>query len=300
MSTPDVLKDLERVESLPTLPAAVTRVIAALDEEDACVEGVAELVSQDPAITGQVLRLANSVFYSLSGFATTSIQDAVRRIGFRELRRVVLSLGVVRSFQGTRFPFDYTAFWKHCFTTALAAGKVAAHSVRLVPPGAVRDNPYFLAGLLHDAGVLLLAHHLDEAYVEIVANAAEAGRPLHGLERERLGADHQDVGAALIRRWGLPLEVAAAAELHHRPAEAPAESRDFAWVVHVANAITGARTAANPVEQAVSEVGEDALAELGIAPDALPALLEAVDEAADASDVLVSVALSSGDPPGPG
>ena len=185
MTDRDVLKELSRVETLPTLPDVVTRLIAELDCPEVEVRRIADLISQDPAMTGQVLRAANSVMFNASGFSTTSLHEAVGRVGLREVRNLVVSLGVVRAFDDVG-RFDFHDFWRHSFSSAVAAGTVAQHLASPRPVMA-RDNPYFLAGLLHDVGTLLLCQELGDEYMEVLADAIELGVRLHDLERERLG-----------------------------------------------------------------------------------------------------------------
>ena len=287
-SDPDLLKSLATVQTLPTLRAVVNHVLAALDAEDVDLAHVSRLISQDPAVTGQILRISNSIFYNASGMSTASIHDAVSRIGGAQVRNLVVSLGVVDAFPDERSGFDYPAFWRHSFTTALAAGQVAVHSPKVTLRGSPRDNPYFLAGLLHDIGSLLLCQELGQEYLEILEAGKSEGRPLQEVERERLGFDHQDVGAALIRRWGLPFEVAAAAEFHHRAREAPEDSADYVLVVHAANLISTGRGVPSGDAAAVGEPLErDAL---GIDEETLPRLAEGVEQAAADSELLLLIA----------
>jgi len=284
----DLLKSLATVQTLPTLRAVVNHLLAALDSEDVDLAHVSHLISQDPAVTGQILRISNSIFYNASGMSTTSIHDAVSRIGCAQVRNLVVSLGVLDAFPDAQAGFDYPAFWRHSFTTALAAGQVAAQSPMVTVRGRARDNPYFLAGLLHDIGTLLLCHGLGEEYLEILETGKREGRPLQGVESERLGFDHQDVGAALIRRWGLPIEVAAAAEFHHRVQEAPDDSTDYVLVVHAANLLGTGRGLPSHDEPDGGEPLE--LDALGIDEERLPGLVESVEQAAADSELLLLVA----------
>ncbi len=282
------LKEICEVESVPTLRSVVTRVLAALDG-DTDLAGVSHLISEDPAITAQVLRISNSVFYNASGLSTTSVHDAVSRIGGAQVRNLVVSLGVVDAFDDLHAGFDYAGFWKHSFTTALAAGEVAARSPRLRMRGSARDNPYFLAGLLHDIGTLLLCQQLGAEYLEVLEQGRSEARPLPEMEREAFGFDHQDVGAALIRRWGLPFEVAAAAQFHHQVGAAPEDSRDYVAVVHAANLI-GTGRGLDP-DGAPAEAERLELEALGLGESELPSLLEGVKRAAEQSELLLLIAL---------
>jgi len=284
----DLLKSLAMAQSVPTLQAAVTMVLEALDSENADLGRVSRLVSQDPAMTGQILRVSNSILYNASGMATASVHDAVSRIGGSQVRNLVVALGVVDAFAGLDIGLDFPAFWRHSFTTALAAAHVAARSPEIPLRGSERDNPYFLAGLLHDIGTLLLCQEMGDAYVDILDASRIDREPLHEVERERLGFDHQDVGAALIRRWGLPFEVAAAAEFHHRVDEAPKESSDYVLVVHAANLIDTKRGMPQDSDTP-SRTEPLALGALGLDASEIPDLVERVEQAADEAELLLQI-----------
>jgi len=284
----DLLKSLATAQSVPTLQAAVTMVLEALDSENADLGRVSRLVSQDPAMTGQILRVSNSILYNASGMATASVHNAVSRIGGSQVRNLVVALGVVDAFAGLDIGLDFPAFWRHSFTTALAAGQVAARSPGIPLRGSERDNPYFLAGLLHDVGTLLMCQEIGDEYVGILGASQLDGQPLQEAERDRLGFDHQDVGAALLRRWGLPFEVAAAAEFHHRVDEAPKESADYVLVVHAANLIDTKR--GMPQDSDAPNRAEPlALDALGLDASEIPALVERVEQAADQAELLLQI-----------
>ncbi len=283
------MKELTEVDALPTLPEVVTRVMQALDADDVDVETVANLIAQDPALTGQILRMANSVMFNACGLSTTSIHEAIGRIGLRSVRNIVVSIGVVRTFDGLE-GLDFGEFWRHSFSSAVAAGAVAQCVPGIQAPRNPRDNPYFLAGLLHDVGSLLFLQHLGDEFTELVSEARAKGQVLHEVELERLGADHQQAGAALIRRWGLPLEVAAAAEHHHRASGAPEDGRDFVLVVAAADFVLGQNGRCSPAEPEPRDAA--ALEALGVEEGKVSELTVEVVAAAESSDTLLSAALS--------
>lgn len=290
MSDRDVLKELCGADSLPTLPEAVTRILGEIDADEVEMARVADLVAQDPALTGQILRMANSVLFNASGLSTPSIHEAVGRIGLRGVRNLVVSIGVVEAFEKPA-GLDFREFWRHSFSSAVAAGSLAHQLPGFQAAGSPRDNPYFLAGLLHDVGTLLFCQELGDEFSQLVAEALERDVLLHELERDRLGADHQQAGAALIRRWGLPFEVVAAAEHHHDVARAPEDARDYVMLVAAADAILGRNGRCSPAEL---HPDDDArLATLGLEASGLMDLTGEVMAAAESSDALLSVALTS-------
>ena len=229
------------VESLPTLPEVVSRVVEMIDAPETTSEMLAEVVGADAAIVARLMRVANSILYSGARGATDSLDEAIMRLGFAGVRDLVLTTGVIETFDTKVADFDYQGFWQHCATTGMAAGDLAAFAAKAGRPTSTPGNmsgPYFLAGLLHDLGVMACLDRLGSDYQLVLEKNTSAQEPLYVTEREVMGFDHAQVGAALAQRWELPEAVAAAAEWHHVPMEAPEPYRDLASLVHVADWFT--------------------------------------------------------------
>ncbi len=284
-----MLEQLAWTDSLPTLPASVTRVLEAIDDEQSGVEEIADLLATDAAITGRVLSVANSALFNPGGFAFASLAEAISRIGLLEVRDIVVTTGVVDIFSEMECPFDYLGYWKHCLTTALAAGAVADRSPGIAAASRPGSNPYFVAGLLHDLGILLLVRCLRSRYTGMFSEVARRRCPLHEVEREQLDFDHGAIGAALIRRWGLPEEIAVAAEFHHDPASAPSEHRVWAEVIHLADWIADHEGLGASIEGELEPFHHGSWYHLEIDVDDIPQVITDFARAARRSDALLAL-----------
>jgi HD-like signal output (HDOD) protein len=100
-----------------------------------------------------------------------------------------------------------------------------------------RGDQAFAAGLVHDLGQIVLAIGLPAEYAAVIREARASSRPLDSVERERLGANHADVGAYLLGVWGLPAPLIAAVAYHHTPSLSPPGDRDLLAAVHIADAL---------------------------------------------------------------
>jgi HD-like signal output (HDOD) protein len=100
----------------------------------------------------------------------------------------------------------------------------------------VADNAC-IAGMVHDAGKLLLAASLPGEYAEVLGQAREQGQACWQAERQVLAADHGLVGGYLLGLWGLPGPVVEAVTLHHRLEDDPEPSFSPALAVHAADAL---------------------------------------------------------------
>lgn len=189
--------------------------------------------------------------------------DAIARIGFNEVRNIVVTTGVIDAFSAAECPFDYMGFWKPCLTSAIAAGTLAQRSPKIDLGGSPGDNPYFVAGLMHDVGIFMLVQCQSRRYGRVLTDAVERHTTLVRSEHDKLGYTHAEVGAALIQEWGLPEGVSVAAEFHPRPTDAPEEFATWAQVIHLADWIADHEGLGVSVEGASSRFAEGTWFELG-------------------------------------
>ncbi|MEJ5369686.1 MAG: HDOD domain-containing protein [Bryobacteraceae bacterium] len=195
-----------RLDALPPFRPVVTRLMAELSGEPSGFRRIRGLVSEDPALAAQVLRLANSALFGRRG-EVTDLLTALTLIGIDRLRALVLTYGVRHLFRPlARLP-QARAIWKHSLATAILAADLA-----LDQDGGMMQC--YTAGLLHDLGRLVLLASAPEAYALLLEQASSAAHCLD-LETELFRVNHAEAGARAMRRYGLPQELAAAARLHH-------------------------------------------------------------------------------------
>lgn len=247
---------------LPSLPAMVCRLTELSEDPRADLGEFAELVHEDPAMTARVLRLVNSPLFRFGG-QVDSIRRAISLIGVRELHNLALAVSATRVFDGLPGHLvNMAQFWRHSLCCALVSRELA---LRLRERETER---FFVAGLLHDVGALVLYSHVPEQALAAIEQAEAARRPLVEVERELLGFDHAELGGELLRRWRLPEHIVAAVEGHHGGGFFSREGR----VVHLANQLVGAADARQP-RLAPVETDEAAWDAIGLAPELGPLVL---------------------------
>jgi putative nucleotidyltransferase with HDIG domain len=235
------------------------------------VDEIEAIIRRDPVIAARVVSAANAVAYA-SPVPTTSIGGALMRLGLARVRRLTL---LVSLYNALPLPPDLQqAFWRHSLAVAPAADVVARHAAR--SGAAANPEPPFLAGLLHDLGLLVLTSRYPE---ELAAARAAFGtyRALDEAERQVLGIDHAEIGARLAQSWTFSGEIVSAIRWHHRPSLAPASSRTTAAIVGIADAVC----AGDPVidlEEGGAAEADASFTGLGFEAEARTAL---VDEARD-------------------
>ena len=197
-----VKRFFETEKRIPQLPQILLRVETALDNPELGGEELARVILDDPALTAQVLKVANSTFYNPRGTKIKTISRAIVILGFDNIRRLVLGLSVSRMFTLLPRWSVYRRLWRHSMATALLARGLARAD-------GFKDNEVaFVGGLLHDVGKLILGHLHGETYAGILEHCClEAEFDLCRAENEAFFCNHQEVGALLAQSWGLPTEL---------------------------------------------------------------------------------------------
>jgi len=231
-------KALRSLGDLPPFSPILNKLMATLASDDVSFGQLAELIEKDTVLAGNVLRLVNSALYGRRG-TISSVRHAVSLIGLAKLRNTVMTLSVSRLWAYSRSPKGWPAarFNLHGVATAVMTDLLAQRLPAEFPEGG------FVAGLLHDIGLLLIATSLPQEFTEIRRLHVEEGRALEEAERAVIGIDHADVSAAALSRWNLPVSIQTAVryqfqEQHMRNDEIP-----LSWLVRAASNLAEARGA---------------------------------------------------------
>ncbi len=207
------IQQLRQFHALPTLPKSVDLVRKKLREPQVGVREIGDLLARDPALAANVLRLANSAFYSLAE-KTLDIRYAASVLGLQSLTAVVLRtslLGGASSLNANEIA-QVEALWRHSHLAAGVAEWLASESRRRATD--LSPATYYTAGLLHDVGRIVLIDQRGSSYLELMARAGDDHAGLQ-LEHRELGFDHASVGAATAREWQFPETIVSAIARHH-------------------------------------------------------------------------------------
>ena len=275
MSFSDDLNALiEKGQDLPTLPDTILELRTALDDEMCGDTRIAEIIANDPVITGKLLRVANSAAYS-RGIEITSVLNAVQRVGMREVRAICVVLAVVEAFGGKKGPLDLRQFWDH----SAAVGKIAQLLCRRVTlDGAAEPDDVYVSGLLHDVGILLMSQFFPDQFEAVNALRAESDVPLWQAEDQVLGLDHGDVASRLVTRWSLPDSISLCVYGHHKPEAVPDEYQPACRILSASEALCTSLGAGVDVEGQADNDPFTALSELDMAPEEIESVLEEIEE----------------------
>jgi putative nucleotidyltransferase with HDIG domain len=231
MDEQQILKKIDRIEDIPTLPTIVFELNAYLQDPDTSIKTVCDTIEKDQAITLKILKLVNSAFY---GFKTkiSDLRNAIVLLGYNSVRNAIVSLSIIHTFSKrvALMDFDISQFWKHSLAVAVTSKNIAQLSKKESP-----DN-CFVGGLLHDTGKVILAQYFPELFEKVWITLQNEHLSFYEAEQKELPIDHTKIGAHLASKWQLPAGLVEAIRWHHefRP---DSKNANFVQNVYLANII---------------------------------------------------------------
>ena len=216
------------VDKMPSLSTTVGKVLEICSRTDTSPNDLNKVISLDPVLTGQVLKLINSAYYSLMS-KVTSLTRAIIMLGLNTVKNLALSTAVIRSVKQTKKSkaLPITKFWKHSIGVGVMAKLLAAEQG--IP--LTEREEYFVAGLLHDLGKI----PFDDEYTEVLIQAAREQEPLVQIEQQLMGIDHEEVGQMIATKWKLNASITEAICHHHMPEKAASEHQRLVATVALAD-----------------------------------------------------------------
>ena len=216
------------VDKMPSLSTTVSKVLEICSRPDTVPNDLNRVISLDPVLAGQVLKLINSAYYSLMN-KVTSLTRAIIMLGLNTVKNLALSTAIIRSVGQAKKSqaLPIREFWAHSIAVGVMA-KLLATARDL--PLAEREE-YFVAGLLHDLGKI----PFGDEYAQVLARVQATQVPWVTVEQQLLDLDHEEVGAMIAAKWKLNAVITDAICHHHAPELAAPGHRDLVATVALAD-----------------------------------------------------------------
>ncbi|MBU8934609.1 MAG: HDOD domain-containing protein [candidate division Zixibacteria bacterium] len=232
-------KILEEHKELSSLPQTLAEVLRISRDDGAAANDLVDVLKRDPALTTKTLRLANSPFFG-AGREISSMLQAVMTLGTKAVTALALSTSVYDLTGKWKSSIDRCRFWRHSLCVAIAARNLVQTA------GLKNTEEAFVAGLLHDVGLLVLESSFPDKYAR-VWESVEAGERIDHLETGIWGTNHARVGQFLLEQWHLPTIICEAIGSHHQDLSAHTKESPplLSQVITLAN-LTAHFTVAKP------------------------------------------------------
>ncbi len=212
----EILSEVHRLDTLPTLPSVATRIFEISSKSDSSASDLTEIISTDPSLTSKLLKIVNSAFYGFPQ-GISSIRHAIVILGNEEIIGIVLGVVASNIFKEKAKEIWQAKFlWKHSVYTAIIGSALCKELA-----GYKKSN-VFTAGLLHDFGKIFLMDRFSDQYAHIYETISSDKIPLFEMEKDAFGLNHAEIGRIIASNWNLPEPLINAIGFHHQPFLSPA------------------------------------------------------------------------------
>jgi len=198
ISKEELVQEITKGLNLKPLASNVHNLMSITQSPYCSTEEVAREIILDQALSIRILKLANSSAYA-RGKRVTGLKPAIGRIGIQTVRKLVMSLDILKQYEGIISEYiDVKLFWEH----SIACGLIGSAIGKACQSPFVDD--YFLWGMLHDVGRLILVEQIPEQYIEVYKNYCNLLLPLEIVETKQIGLNHCDILQIAMKHWSFP------------------------------------------------------------------------------------------------
>ncbi|MDR3323845.1 MAG: HDOD domain-containing protein [Zoogloeaceae bacterium] len=252
MSSPVVFKILESIAndlsgedvSFPTFLDITFQVRMALRSPDFSMDKLAKLVSAEPLMSAQIVRMANSVALNPGGREVADVKTAILRVGTDTVRTVSYAVAMRQMTQGKEmlvFKDLPKRLWEHSAHVAALCRAL----VKRFCKGEVNEDEALFTGLVHDIGAFYLLSRAAR-FPELVEDHVELNAFLSGW--------HDSISYSLLSALGQSENVLSAVQEHEQAREIKA-IHNLSDLLYVANQIANLLSPwLDPVESSASDI----------------------------------------------
>lgn len=228
---PIVESSFQKIKNIATLPAVAHRIMNLVADAESSTEDLRKVIANDPALSACILKVVNSSFY---GFPqqVSSIDRAIVLLGLNAIKNIAIATSLNKVFKSNQIgsEFDPCDLWTHSVAVAICARELSVKS------GLEDPDEVFLAGLIHDIGIMVEMQANHQGFIEIIKTLShEQSTTFRQAEEQVLGTTHELFGAYICRVWKFPPHFEYVARHHHEPMRLPETDRTLPAIVHVAD-----------------------------------------------------------------
>ncbi len=259
----------EVIGDLPPMPHIAAQVIEKLSDEGSTPKQIHQIIMQDQALAGRVLKVANSPYYGASRSIST-VRDALMFMGFDAIRSLIMT--AVLKGMSINVGLAEKLLWEHAVGCGLAARKIGEEV------GFARKEEAYLAGLMHDFGKTALFLRAPSVMRDIMQEVYNDGMDFYDVEQRKLGFTHADVGGIIADNWRFSKDIEYAIADHHHPLE-PGATGELTQIISLANSICH-KLGVGPTRKPDLDLNGTQIAKmLGLSPASIEKILLAVSQA---------------------
>jgi len=220
---------IDEIYEIPQFPQHIIELERILNDMNTNFSHISHIIKKDPSLIADLLKIANSAFYMLPK-KVNSIEEAVRLIGFKGVRNLILSYAAQKILMN-KYNLDVIKdIMDHSYEVAYYGYEIA----RKLKLNAIMDEVY-LGGILHDFGKIIVNSLKPGILDKIQDIAMKKGISSNVIENLTSGYNHSLIGGELAKKWNFPDHLIEAILFHHIPVEAKEDNNDLVYIVYLAN-----------------------------------------------------------------
>ncbi len=210
----DIKSIIKKIDALKPVPQVVNKVMAIDQDPDSSMSDLSKVIVYDTAVTANLLKVANSAYFGMSG-KIDSVHQAIVYMGMSQVIDLVMLAAVSEDLKRAQegYDLDEDELWKNSVSSALIARELAEKKKL------TNNNLIFTAALLKDIGKVILSQYVGDSYGKINTLVAEKGFTFREAEKEVIGIDHADLGAVVAETWKFSPKMVEIIRNHHHPDE---------------------------------------------------------------------------------
>ncbi len=210
----DIKSIIKKIDTLKPVPQVVNKVMAIDQDPDSSMSDLSKVIVYDTAVTANLLKVANSAYFGMSG-KIDSVHQAIVYMGMSQVIDLVMLAAVSEDLKRAQegYDLDEDELWKNSVSSALIARELAEKKKL------TNNNLIFTAALLKDIGKVILSQYVGDSYGKINTLVAEKRFSFREAEKEVIGIDHADLGAMVAETWKFSPKMVEIIRNHHHPDE---------------------------------------------------------------------------------
>ena len=280
-----VAKALSTVSEIVPLPEVTVRILQLVEDPKSTANDLHEVIKTDPALSAKILKVVNSAFYGLPA-QIASVNRAIVLLGLSAVKNIAIAASMARLFQGGRLgdQFDAKDLWTH--SIAVAVTTRCLHRAQGKRAG---GEEAFLAGLMHDLGIVIERQAFEEKLTEVVQKVERESCNFCETEMELIGADHQAFGMGLATKWQFPRHLRVVMGYHHQVDNLTEDVRELPILVHIADVLACASQSGFWLTGHDSELNPDLLPLVGLTAEDLEAVQAEIPDELEAARAVMGL-----------
>jgi len=279
----NLLNLLETKGDLPPLSDVLLNLENRVNDPNSDIEEISGLIQTEPVLSGRLIKLSNSVLFGGGRDEVQNLNEAIMRLGMKMVLDLAYTLELPKAFKKSK-SFDHIQFWKHSLGVAYLSRALAIHM------GSSKEDldASYLAGLMHDVGILVFDYLIPEEYSNFIQAVPENETPLGKLEIEKFGISHSELGAEFIGKWWPVSEIVVkSVRRHHNSPPKKKIKPGIPRLVNWANQIANNNEMPNGIPMPFHPLDESIFSGLKLSQNELEEIVEKTKEGVAAADSIL-------------